>query len=41
MTAGELCMNIVAQKRLQPENNWALFEVIEKLNIGMYYQQYQ
>lgn len=36
MTAGELCMNILTQKGLQPETNWALFEVVEKLDIGKY-----
>jgi hypothetical protein len=34
MTAGELCMNISKQKELQPESNWALFEIIGKLNLG-------
>lgn len=34
MTAGELCMNVVQKKGLPPESNWAVFEVVEKLNLG-------
>ena len=34
MTAGRLCAEIVAQKRLSRDIDWALFEVIEHGAMG-------